>query len=62
MSPHGARQRVIERNRYNPSDPRKAERKTREFNGKIQTHKKKGDLVIVNPHVKLMKVTENGWH
>jgi poly-gamma-glutamate capsule biosynthesis protein CapA/YwtB (metallophosphatase superfamily) len=61
MKAHGTRERIIKRNKYNPSDPKKAERETREHNGKIQTHKKKGDLVIVNPHVKSMKVDDNGW-
>jgi hypothetical protein len=58
----GTRQRIIERHRYMHRP--KAHRAIRVISdkGATQTYKKKGDLIIVNPHVKSMKVTQNGWY
>ena len=55
----GARERHIERCRYNPSEPKKAFRKARE-DGK--TYKRKGDLVIVNSAVKPFIAPSDGWY
>lgn len=52
--------RIIENNKYNPNP--KANRKMRcdEKSGKIQTYKKKGDIIITNSGK--VEVTRNGWY
>lgn len=62
MGAAGTKERIIAQCQYRPADLKKAERKTREASGYTHTHKKRGDLVIVNPHVKSWKVTRNGWY
>jgi hypothetical protein len=59
----GPRERHIERCVYNPSNPRKAIRKTRQTGTLAQqTYKHKGDIVLVNDRAKSFKVPHNGWY
>lgn len=46
----GTKQRIIERNRYQPSSNNKAHRKVRVISnrGATQTHKKAGDCIITD--------------
>lgn len=57
----GARQRIIESNRYNPSSLKKAYRMTREMGatGATQTYKKVGDIVIKGGDA--YNVTQEGY-
>lgn len=57
----GARERHIERCRYNPTP--KAERESRiDKSGMTQTFKKRGDIIIVNAAAKSFKVRRGGWY
>ena len=57
----GTRERIIERNRYNPD--KKAERKLRivSKSGVTQTYKKKGDMIIYHDG-RVEWVESNGWY
>lgn len=60
MKAAGTRERHMERCRYNPSDPKKAVRKTRETRGVTQTFKRKGDKVISASGI-VHTMTHDSW-
>jgi hypothetical protein len=60
MGAAGTRQRIIEANRYNPSDQINPWRGTKEIDGMIRSHKQAGDLVLTSTGMK--EVNQDGWH
>lgn len=59
----GARERIIKASQYNPSSISETQRAIRVvgFNGKTQTFKKKGDIVI-DERGRKWEVSQDGWY
>lgn len=56
----GAKQRIIDGNRYKPAKAAVRRTRTHEKSGIIQTHKKKGDIILTS--MGKYEVPRNGWY